>query len=270
MRLFTSKKGWLQIPIKKERRDSYEPLTDEDVMKLINYILYSPDYPPSNLPEEASQLYRLRNSAMIAMFWLFGKRLTEVLSLKTEDVWIDGDELKVRFKILKKSKKYKKCRFCEELNSRRANFCKKCGRSLSDAELVKVGQELPVRIKRKSLLNRFVSYILMWMEERKKHPSGYFFPPLSTVGKLEHDGKLVDVKLLPTRMMSRANVWYILDEFGLTPHLFRYGFAKSLLIKTHGDLRLVKEAGDWSSLDMLMEYAKSLGTTEEDEKFSRL
>jgi integrase len=263
------KKGWLQKPGKREIRDSYTPLTDENVEKLINYILYNPSYKPT-LPEEARVILRNRNAALFATLWLFGKRANEVLNLKTSDVWIHKDELFVRFVVSKKAKQYLKCTLCNELNGLDAEFCKKCGRSLKDSVVVKVGKENLVRIKRKKLSNPFIPYIINWLKIRFRFPNGYLFPPLSTVGSIRGKGKLAPIEILPQKRITEQNLWYICDEFGLTPHHFRYGFAKDLLRKTQGNVILVKEAGDWSSLDMMMEYAKSLGLTKEDEEFAKL
>lgn len=39
---------------------------------------------------------------IVALLWLFGKRISEILRLKREDVWVDGKYLYVRFIVLKK------------------------------------------------------------------------------------------------------------------------------------------------------------------------
>jgi len=40
--------------------------------------------------------------ALMAMLWLFGKRISEVINVRREDVWIEGDKLYVAFWVLKK------------------------------------------------------------------------------------------------------------------------------------------------------------------------
>lgn len=39
---------------------------------------------------------------LIALMWLFGKRITETLRLKRKDIWVDEEWLYVRFRVLKK------------------------------------------------------------------------------------------------------------------------------------------------------------------------
>ena len=47
------------------------------------------------------------DKCLIALLWLFGKRISEVLRLKRKDLWFDEHFLYVRFSILKKKGEYK-------------------------------------------------------------------------------------------------------------------------------------------------------------------
>jgi len=255
--------GWLTQLKKRERRDSPLPINEKQVGALIAYILTGSH---TKLDGYMGRFVRLRDAAMTAMFWLFGKRCGEVARLKTEDVWIEGDELKVKFTIEKKAKTYKVCE-CKTRNARDAVFCKRCGKELGQAKVAKKGAPI-IRVKRKKLSNPFVRYILDYMDLRKRFPPGYFFPPLNTQGKA-HNKALDGIAPVVNKPLHRSVIFRIYDRYLLSPHLFRYAFAKNTLRRTK-DVMLVKEAGDWSKVDTLLEYAKSLGVTREDEEFAKL
>jgi len=57
-------------------------------------------------PEIDSMLVKTNSEmerALIAMLWIFGKRISEVLRVKRKDVWIEGDYLMTYFVVLKKA-----------------------------------------------------------------------------------------------------------------------------------------------------------------------
>lgn len=58
-------------------------------------------------PELDDMLKRARGkvtAALIAMLWLFGKRISEVIKLRKRDVWVEGGYLYARFTVGKKPK----------------------------------------------------------------------------------------------------------------------------------------------------------------------
>jgi len=256
-------RGWLTSPDKKRRRFALVPIDEEDFQKNIIGILSGPHTKMGGL---MGKYLRVRDAAILAMLWLFGKRVGEIVRLRTEDVWVENDELRVRFMIQKKVKRYKLCE-CGTRNARDAMYCKKCGKELKVVKTAKAGQPV-VRIKRKKLSVPYVNLILNYMDLRKRYPNGYFFAPLGTRGKAHH-GVLDEVQPITDKPMSRVSVWYMLDKYVLSPHLFRYNLAKRI-IRTKKDIMLAKEAGDWSKVDTLLEYAKSMGVTREDEEFAKL
>jgi integrase len=256
-------KGWLTSPKKKEYRFAPVPVSEKRFEKVVALVLSGPHTRMSGL---MGKFLRVRDAAILAMLWLFGKRVGEIVKLKTEDVWVENGELKVRFTIQKKVKRYKLCE-CGVRNARDAVYCKKCGKELKVVKTTKAGQPV-VRIKRKKLSVSYVNLIINYMDMRKQYPNGYFFVPLGTVGKAHH-GVLDDVKPITDKPMSRVSVWYMLDKYVLSPHLFRYNLAKRI-INIKRDIMLAREAGDWSKVDTLLEYAKSMGVTREDEEFAEL
>jgi integrase len=61
-----------------------------DGMKVVKWKLFEIKIPPDRL------------QALIALLWLFGKRITETLRLQKKDVWVEEGFLCARFRVLKK------------------------------------------------------------------------------------------------------------------------------------------------------------------------
>jgi integrase len=53
---------------------------------------------------QAGLTYDLSIQCLIALLWLFGKRISEVIALKRKDIYVKNDMLYVRFTVLKKKK----------------------------------------------------------------------------------------------------------------------------------------------------------------------
>jgi len=201
------------------------------------------------------------------MLWLFGKRISEILKLRIKDVWEENGELRVKFTIEKKAKTYKLCE-CKALNSKTASYCRQCGKNLEGTPLKTMKAGEVTVVKRKSLLVDPVFYITFWREEwlrRVSNQMAFFFPALV----LRYTSSGMKIMVNPWRPISRQRAHQLLAMFGLSPHLFRSAFAKRLLRKSK-NVKLVQSAGDWSSISSLLEYAKSIGETPEDEQFSKL
>lgn len=58
-------------------------------------------------PELDSMVERAAPStkALVAMLWLYGKRISEVLGLRRRDIWVEGDFLYASFHVLKKKRR---------------------------------------------------------------------------------------------------------------------------------------------------------------------
>jgi len=236
------------------------------VKKILEYVHDGKHVSPKLSPGTRRFLAQ-RDCALIAMLWLFGKRISEILKLRIKDVWEENGELRVKFMIEKKAKTYKLCE-CKALNSKTASYCKQCGKSLENAPLKTTKAGEATMVKRKSLLVEPVFYITFWRGEwlkRVRDVSAFLFPTLV----VRHTATGMKVMVNPWRPISRQRAHQLLAMFGLSPHLFRSAFAKRLLRKTK-NIKLIQSAGDWSSISSLLEYARSLGETPEDEQFSQL
>jgi len=83
-----------------------------------------------------------RLQCIMALAWMFGKRINEILRLKRDDVWVDGGFLFVRFLVSKKK--------------------------------TREGSPIPKPfLKRIRLEHPYVQYVLSWIEKIK---DGYLFP----------------------------------------------------------------------------------------------
>lgn len=85
--------------------------------------------------------------ALISIMWLFGKRVSEIISLRTQDVRSDGEYLYILFTVLKK-------------------------RSFTDP-----GLRMPFQ-KRITLENPYTEYILNWLDRVKEQT--FLFPRRQT------------------------------------------------------------------------------------------
>ena len=85
--------------------------------------------------------------ALVSILWLFGKRVSEVVPLKVDEVSIDGGDLVIRFKVLKKR---------EEPSAIKRTYT-----------------------KRITLENPFTKYVTSWLNEIKDHEK-FLFPRSQT------------------------------------------------------------------------------------------
>jgi len=67
--------------------------------------------------------FSLRNQALIALLWLTGARIQEILNLTKEDIIIDEDYIKIRLQTLKKRRKENENKFM--ISHRIVEFSKK-------------------------------------------------------------------------------------------------------------------------------------------------
>jgi integrase len=269
------KKGWFKRPEVREFRDRPLPLTPEIVQKMADAILAAPSL--YKIPEPWNRLLRLRNSALLVLFWSFGKRVNEILKLRVEDADFGQDKASFVFSIEKKAKRHKVCPKCNTKQSLQANFCKNCGSPLSNENIKVFKPPYPIRVvKGKRYLaenefggqefNALLPYIKTWFDERLKlNKDGYLFPPLRNI-------KGQPIRFDFDSYLSPLQCWKVLKNISsvLAPHLFRYARIKFLLKTTHGNIRLVQRAMDFSSPAPIENYAKSLGLSLEDQEAEKI
>ncbi|MEM3708567.1 MAG: zinc ribbon domain-containing protein [Nitrososphaerales archaeon] len=265
-----STKGFYKREEAREFKNLNRILTDEDVEKLAMAVLSTK---VSRIPEPYNTWLRRRNSAIISTFYLFPKRSNEVLSLKMNDVWVEGEGeekcLKLAFKVEKRSRASKFCPKCNEKQSIKANFCKKCGTALTDKDIKKIKPPDEKIIKPKAFfgknkfgvvkINPFVVNLLEWLKFRRTFgEQGYIFPPLRVMkGKAPYFD--INSKMTTTALL------YALRQINpaLTSYAFRYHRSK-YEYSVHHDIYALMKSGDWSSLRSVEHYLKSLGLTQQD------
>jgi len=264
----TKRKGFYARPEIREKRFSPIPISKETIMKIVDAIMKE-EHISKDLPKVLKEFLKKRDACLIAILWLFGKRISEVLALRVNDIWIEGDELKAKFFIKKKAKVLLICPKCKQRNGRMAKFCKSCGESLENAEKkIFKPQEIAIVKKKKITSSDAVAYVIDYLEFLKKYGVSKETPLFPSV-LIRQEGKEIGIKIL-RKTMTRQRAFQLLATFGLCPHLFRSAMAKRLLRESRGNIMLVKRFGDWSKVDMVLEYAKSIGETHEDEEVSKL
>ncbi|MGQ9468410.1 MAG: hypothetical protein ACUVTD_01060 [Nitrososphaerales archaeon] len=267
------KKGFFKRDLAQDLKDSPEVMSDEFVAKLCDAVL---KIKLNKIREPYNEWLRRRNSAIISTFYLFPKRSDEVLSLKIEDVWFEGEgidrRLMIRYLIQKRSKRLKVCPSCGLKQAINSNYCRNCATALDDTHIKKVKSAEPERVTKPKFLyvkdklgnlvmNPFVINLYNWIEFRKTFVKDcYLFPPLKVIplNKEPHFDIYSKMTTVQLQQIMRA----INPAF--TSYTFRYHRSKWELIQTRGDINALKKSGDWSSLSSVEHYIKSLGLTRED------
>jgi len=177
--------------------------------------------------ERASTVYNgARLQCIIALAWMFGKRINEILRLKREDVWVDGDFLYVRFLVSKK----------------------------------KTRKDPPVPkpfLKRIRLTHPYVPYVLRWIEkiERGYIFSGYSKPRIVRVRNKEtgrvyeyqkQGGYLSDTRVKQQLKQVNPNAWWHLFRESLATYMAEHGATEEELMHWF----------DWDRVDTAHEYVK--------------
>jgi len=93
--------------------------------------------------DKAGEIYGLWFQACLAIAWLFGKRISEILTLKREDCSFDSEYIHIRFLVLKKSRR------------------KKTGQKISKDEYERKNRFL----KRISVKNPYAHYIIDHLDQ---------------------------------------------------------------------------------------------------------
>jgi ribosomal protein L40E len=262
--LIDKKSGWLKNEKRLKRRDSAFTLTDKEALELIERIQASPNY--TKCGEDADQIIRLRDQALIALEQTWFKRGGEGLSLQVSDAGYTDKEVIVTFTIEKKSKAHKVCAGCNQKNAKSANFCKKCGLDISKLEPIRVSQKPVRRTKSKTRKQIFMPYLVAWLqkvEEMEIPRESWLFPRYHYFSRsfLWNSNKY--------KHMTVERLNQILQRLDptLTSCLFRYAGAENNLRKGYTPADL-KEIGDWSSSRIPEIYAERKGLTPTQKRFS--
>jgi integrase len=131
-----------------------------------------------------SEYFKLRAKALISLFYLTGKRVSEVASVRSEDVQIKGDYLSVTFTVVKKRRQ-------NILSTRREKL-------------------LP-------LASKYTQHILNYLNHLKEicPESQYLFPSVRSVFGY--------TTIQPNKHLSRKSIWWTVKALNPNAwcHLFR-------------------------------------------------
>ncbi|MFA5455990.1 MAG: hypothetical protein WC272_11810 [Sulfurimonas sp.] len=262
--LNNTKSGWLKNKQRLKRRDRAFTLTDKEALELILQIEAIQNY--TKCGEEANQIIKLRDQAIIALEQTWFKRGGEGLSLNFSDIGYDEKQVIVTFTIEKKSKAYKVCLSCNTKNAKAANFCKKCGIDLKQVEPTRISQKPVRRTKSKNRKYIFMPYLVTWIqkiEELKIPRDSWLFP------RYHYFSRSFLWSAQKHKHMTVERLNQILQNLDptLTSCLFRYAGAENNLRKGYTPSEL-KEIGDWASSRQPESYAERKGLTPTQKRFS--
>jgi len=174
-----------------------------------------------------------RLKCIIALLWIFGKRINEILRLKKEDIWTDQNFLYVRFQVSKK-RSWKKTPIPETY------------------------------VKKIRLEHPYVPYILNWISHVK---SGFIFPGRSQARKVRVRTKYKNRKgdevigeyeyIREGGHLTRQRVYQLLKEINPNAwlHLFRESLATYMAERGATEEELMHWF-DWSDIRTAHKYVK--------------
>jgi ribosomal protein L37AE/L43A len=261
------KHGWLTNKDRRDRRDRSQTLTDNQVTGLLNKIEDASHY--SKLDVDLDTLLRLRDEALIGTDWTWFKRGGEVLKLQFGDVTFEGQDIAVSLLIEKKQKRIKFCPYCRTndkptKNAIKSEYCKKCGKRISDVEAKVIGEANKRVTKRKKATYTFIQPLIRWykaLEDFKLQPNAWLFPRYHYFSK-----QFLFYSAKPLTIQRFDQILQKLD-FTLTSSMFRYGGAEKYLRLGYTPFEL-KEIGDWSNSRMPEIYADRKGLLPSQKKFA--
>jgi len=164
-------------------------------------------------------------SCLFAVFWAFGKRISEIVELRTTDISVRGNELVITFTIRKKVRKSKK------------------GIPIPED---KQGTP-PRRTKRLTLDNKYAQIIKDYWESIKER-GGFLFPRRQT--RMGH--------------IYPRYVWDAIKEMGfeqpIWSHLFRHTLATELAQNEVGAFEM-KTWFDWEKIGTADSYVSAAGVS---------
>jgi len=164
-------------------------------------------------------------SCLFAVFWAFGKRISEIVELRTTDIAVRGNELAITFTIRKKVRKSKN------------------GITIPEDEW----KTPPRRTKRLTLENKYAQIIHEYWESIKDK-GGFLFPRSQT--RMGH--------------IYPRYVWDAIKEMGfeqpIWSHLFRHTLATELAQNEVGAFEM-KTWFDWEKIDTADSYVSAAGVS---------
>lgn len=163
-------------------------------------------------------------SCLFTILWAYGKRISEVVELRTTDIAVRGTDLAITFTIRKKSRKSKKGILIPEEKRKKP----------------------PRRTKRLTLSNPYAEMIKIYWEECKERGGLFLFPGMHTSTGHIHPKYVWDVI---QKMKLGQPVW---------THLFRHTLATELAQNDVGAWEM-KTWFDWESINTADEYVSSAG-----------
>lgn len=159
-----------------------------------------------------------RDACLIAILALFGKRESEVASIRRKGVTIDGDRMLIRFRL---SKRLTKKKLAKDPNA-----------------------QVPTVVKPKTLRNPLVKYITDYIVIRdSSYPrSPWLFP----------SGKIKGAHIRPW------HVWRIIKRLNKNawPHWFRHSLA-DMMVKHRREIQELMEWFDWKRADTAVDYVRA-------------
>jgi site-specific recombinase XerD len=212
----------------------------------------------------------LRDAALIATLYVFGKRISETLSLTRDDLWIESNNLYVRFYVLKKRPQSRLvCPVCFQKSRMTNRFCKHCGTRLTNSQgtpdksvtVITAPRKPLERIKHKSLSYPLLHYILEWLKlvdiESKltKEETYIFSPAIKELNFLN-----VQAELNWSKRISSVSAWKTIKAyaFDLFPHFFRHSLASNMSARGYDEQDLL-DWFDWESYDTARGYIELAG-----------
>lgn len=187
--------------------------------------------------EKAHSLYNgKRLQCIIALAWMFGKRINEILRLKREGIWVEGDYLYVRFLVSKKKERHQ------------------------------TAVPKPF-LKRIRLEHPYTSYVLGYLEflEKKKIKKGYIFPSYGKdrtfrvkwkdkeTGEIKkvyeyqkEGGYLSDARVKQQLKQINPDAWWHLFRESLATYMAEHGATEEDLMHWF----------DWDRVDTAHQYVK--------------
>lgn len=200
---------------------------------------------------------------LVAMFWLFGKRVYETLRLRIKDIWCPDDGyLYSRFRVQKKVP--------------------------VDEQKAGVATHGPIVTKRVTLENPYTNYVVEYMKmitkedkdlEARVFPGGsmgkhviqrhVWLKGRKPDGSTQEYEKTYEYVKDEVGILPAARAWQIvkcLDEHAWT-HLFRTSLATTMVEREHVTEEELVSWFDWSSIETAHRYVK--GGTSTTEKLSK-
>jgi len=167
-----------------------------------------------------------RLKCIIALAWIFGKRINEILRLKREDVWVQGDFLFARFHVGKKKER--------------------------QAQIIPKPYLKKIRIA-----HPYVPHILNWIE---KFERGYIFPSYGVGYRKKVYSKKYDkvyIYQVAGGYLTSQRVWQLLKKINpnVWCHLFRESLA-TWMAENDATEEDLMHWFDWDDPRMARRYVK--------------